>query len=50
MLQVFLIEAAELLPPWLEPETSENRTFLAVGRLHIVPRPSAQVRVRKKKH
>ncbi len=39
--QVLLIEAAELLPPWLEPETSENRVFIADGRLHIVPLPSS---------
>lgn len=32
-----LIEAAEALPPWLEPESSKNRVFLHQGRVHIVP-------------
>ena len=32
-----LIEAAEHLPDWLEPETSENRTFIFDGEIQIVP-------------
>ncbi len=31
-----LIEAAEVLPRWLEPEMSKNRIFLAQGKVQIV--------------
>lgn len=31
-----LIETAESLPVWLEPDTSENRTFIFAGNFHIV--------------
>jgi hypothetical protein len=34
---VLLIEAAEELPVWLEPESSDNRVFIADGLLQIVP-------------
>lgn len=32
-----LIEAAHHLPKWLEPDTSENRTFLYQGAFHLIP-------------
>ncbi|GBG32030.1 Protein ecdysoneless [Hondaea fermentalgiana] len=32
-----LIEAAEALPDWLEPETSQGRIFMFQGNLHLVP-------------
>ncbi|XP_053366586.1 protein ecdysoneless homolog [Clarias gariepinus] len=35
--QFLLIEAAEYLPKWLDPESSENRVFLYHGELHILP-------------
>ncbi|KAJ8013937.1 hypothetical protein DPEC_G00035030 [Dallia pectoralis] len=35
-----LIEAADYLPKWLNPESSENRVFLHRGDLYIVPCPS----------
>ncbi|XP_015230095.1 PREDICTED: protein ecdysoneless homolog [Cyprinodon variegatus] len=35
-----LIEAADFLPKWLNPDTSENRVFIYRGELHILPRPS----------
>ncbi|XP_012719492.2 protein ecdysoneless homolog [Fundulus heteroclitus] len=35
-----LIEAADYLPKWLNPETSENRVFIHRGELHILPCPS----------
>lgn len=38
--EFLLIEAADFLPKWLEPETSENRVFLYQGKLHIVPLPT----------
>ena len=41
LLQVLLIEAADHLPRWLEPETSDNRVFIAGGILNIVPVPTA---------
>ncbi|KAF3708092.1 Protein ecdysoneless -like protein [Channa argus] len=39
--EFLLIEAADCLPKWLNPETSENRVFLHKGELHILPCPSA---------
>ncbi|KAK2824461.1 hypothetical protein Q5P01_021636 [Channa striata] len=39
--EFLLIEAADYLPKWLNPETSENRVFLHKGELHILPCPSA---------
>ncbi|KAM4729685.1 protein ecdysoneless homolog [Anableps anableps] len=35
-----LIEAADYLPKWLNPDTSENRVFIYRGELHILPCPS----------
>lgn len=35
--EFLLIEAACVLPDWLEPETSGNRVFLKEGCLHILP-------------
>jgi hypothetical protein len=35
--EILLVQAAELLPDWLEPETSSNRIFIRNGRLHIIP-------------
>ncbi|XP_072546684.1 protein ecdysoneless homolog isoform X4 [Salminus brasiliensis] len=35
--QFLLIEAAEHLPKWLDPDSSENRVFLYGGELHIIP-------------
>lgn len=32
-----LIEAADCLPEWLDPDTSKNRIFIAAGRLQIIP-------------
>ena len=32
-----LIEAAEVLPEWLEPENSKNRVFIHEGNVKIVP-------------
>lgn len=32
-----LIEAAEHIPKWLDPDTSENRVFIYNGELHIIP-------------
>lgn len=34
--QFLLIEAAEYLPNWLEPDTSANRVFIHRGKVHIV--------------
>ncbi|XP_075931999.1 protein ecdysoneless homolog [Anarhichas minor] len=38
--EFLLIEAADCLPKWLSPDTSENRVFLYRGELHILPCPS----------
>ncbi|MBN3311304.1 ECD protein, partial [Amia calva] len=37
--EFLLIEAADCLPRWLSPESSENRVFLYRGDLHIIPAP-----------
>ncbi|XP_058507742.1 protein ecdysoneless homolog [Solea solea] len=38
--EFLLIEAADYLPKWLNPDTSELRVFLYKGELHILPCPS----------
>ncbi|XP_034753221.1 protein ecdysoneless homolog [Etheostoma cragini] len=38
--EFLLIEAADYLPKWLNPDNSENRVFLYKGALHILPCPS----------
>uniref|UniRef100_A0A8C5DHH1 Ecdysoneless homolog (Drosophila) n=1 Tax=Gouania willdenowi TaxID=441366 RepID=A0A8C5DHH1_GOUWI len=38
--EFLLIEAADYLPKWLNPDTSENRVFIYHGKLHIIPSPS----------
>ncbi|XP_073337742.1 protein ecdysoneless homolog [Pagrus major] len=38
--EFLLIEAADYLPKWLNPDTSENRVFFYKGELHILPCPS----------
>ncbi|NXQ00203.1 ECD protein, partial [Vidua macroura] len=42
--EFLLIEAADFLPKWLNPENSENRVFFYKGELHIIPlsEPSEQ--------
>ncbi|KNC96479.1 uncharacterized protein SPPG_08069 [Spizellomyces punctatus DAOM BR117] len=37
--EILLIEAAEHIPPWLDPSTSQNRVFLHKGLVHIIPIP-----------
>lgn len=34
--EFMLIEAAEVLPRWLEPETAKNRVFIAEGKVQLV--------------
>ncbi|XP_068183532.1 protein ecdysoneless homolog [Antennarius striatus] len=38
--EFLLIEAADFLPKWLNPDSSENRVFFYRGKLHILPCPS----------
>nr|XP_056706478.1 protein ecdysoneless homolog [Euleptes europaea] len=38
--EFLLIEAADYLPKWLNPETSINRVFLHRGELCIIPEPN----------
>ncbi|XP_077352292.1 protein ecdysoneless homolog [Festucalex cinctus] len=38
--EFLLIEVADHLPKWLDPDTSENRVFLYRGALHLLPCPS----------
>ncbi|KAF9355227.1 hypothetical protein BGX34_010584 [Mortierella sp. NVP85] len=35
--EFLLIEAADHIPSWLDPDTSENRVFIYEGNLHIIP-------------
>ncbi|XP_035205456.1 protein ecdysoneless homolog [Stegodyphus dumicola] len=35
--EFLLIEAAEYVPKWLNPDTSENRIFIYQGSVHIIP-------------
>jgi hypothetical protein len=37
--QFLLIEAADDIPSWLQPDTAHHRVWLRNGRLHIIPRP-----------
>ena len=39
--QFILIEAADYLPKWLNPDTSNNRVFLSRGTVHILLKPSS---------
>lgn len=38
--EFLLIEAADHLPKWINPDSSENRVFIYRGDLHIIPCPS----------
>lgn len=38
--EFLLIEAADYLPKWLNPDSSENRVFIYRGDLHIIPCPT----------
>ncbi|XP_044762482.1 protein ecdysoneless [Coccinella septempunctata] len=40
--EFLLIEAAESLPSWIKPETSENRVYLFGGKVHIVEPDSSE--------
>ncbi|KAG0280695.1 hypothetical protein BGZ95_009162 [Linnemannia exigua] len=35
--EFLLIEAADHIPSWLDPENSDNRVFIYQGNLHIIP-------------
>ncbi|ESN92140.1 hypothetical protein HELRODRAFT_194400 [Helobdella robusta] len=35
--EFLLIESADHLPNWLEPETAENKVFIYNGKVHILP-------------
>ncbi|XP_009696578.1 PREDICTED: protein SGT1, partial [Cariama cristata] len=40
--EFLLIEAADFLPKWLNPENSDNRVFFYKGELHIIPLSETQ--------
>ncbi|NXA47931.1 ECD protein, partial [Nothocercus julius] len=40
--EFLLIEAADFLPKWLNPENSDNRVFFYKGELHIIPLPETE--------
>ncbi|KAJ3417516.1 hypothetical protein HDV05_003380 [Chytridiales sp. JEL 0842] len=37
--QFLLIEAAHVLPDWLDPSNADNRVYISQGHLHIIPLP-----------
>ncbi|XP_052820717.1 protein ecdysoneless homolog [Mya arenaria] len=39
--EFLLIEAADALPKWLNPDTAENRVYIYNGELHIIPVPQS---------
>ncbi|CAL1530846.1 unnamed protein product [Lymnaea stagnalis] len=39
--EFLLIESADALPKWLDPETAENRVFIYNGDLHVIPIPQS---------
>ncbi|XP_033743269.1 protein ecdysoneless homolog isoform X1 [Pecten maximus] len=39
--EFMLIEAAEVLPKWIDPETVENRVYIYNGQLQIIPLPQS---------
>ncbi|GFO04241.1 sgt1-like protein [Plakobranchus ocellatus] len=39
--EFLLIEAADALPKWLNPETAENRVFVYNGDIHVIPIPES---------
>ncbi|GFS21231.1 protein ecdysoneless homolog [Elysia marginata] len=39
--EFLLIEAADALPQWLNPETAENRVYIYNGDLHVIPIPES---------
>ncbi|NXS55190.1 ECD protein, partial [Brachypteracias leptosomus] len=41
--EFLLIEAADFLPKWLNPENSDNRVFFYKGELHIIPLSETEV-------
>ncbi|KAJ3163178.1 hypothetical protein HDU86_002347 [Geranomyces michiganensis] len=43
--EFLLIEAAESLPRWLDPLTSQNRVFLYQGALHLIPLPKTPAEI-----
>ncbi|KAI9144712.1 SGT1 protein-domain-containing protein [Paraphysoderma sedebokerense] len=43
--EFLLIEAAEVLPNWINPSNSQNRVFLQGGKLHIIPFPRTPMEI-----
>jgi hypothetical protein len=39
--EFILIEAADVLPEWVNPLTVVNRVFLSAGTVHLIPPPSS---------
>ncbi|EDR15436.1 uncharacterized protein LACBIDRAFT_301759 [Laccaria bicolor S238N-H82] len=50
--EFLLIEAAEVLPLWVQPKNSENRVWIYASRLHLIPlshsSPPSRKRIRRK--
>ncbi|PVD38810.1 hypothetical protein C0Q70_01433 [Pomacea canaliculata] len=43
--EFLLIEAADVLPKWLTPETAESRVYIFGGNLHVIPIPQTPTEV-----
>jgi hypothetical protein len=39
--QFLLIEAADEIPNWLQPDNSDGRVFIRRGLVHVIPKPSS---------
>jgi hypothetical protein len=38
--EFLLIEASDVIPSWLKPETAVNRVFIRHGKVHVIPLPT----------
>lgn len=38
--EFLLIEASDVIPSWLKPETATNRVFIRHGKVHVIPLPT----------
>jgi hypothetical protein len=38
--EFLLIEASDVIPSWLKPETATNRVFIRHGQVHVIPLPT----------
>ncbi|XP_056649170.1 protein ecdysoneless [Diorhabda sublineata] len=44
--EFLLIEAAEYLPNWANPETSQNRVYIYNGKIHLIPQDCSNTEIK----